>query len=69
MFFWPNMAVKGAFCPYARFKLVASSVVPGFCHPCLRAKRPLLLRYAAKSGFKLVDPEERISLHKAQHGR
>ena len=44
LFFTPNMAVKGTFCPNALFRLGASSVVTGFCYHFPRAKRPLLLR-------------------------
>lgn len=44
MFFHPNLAVKGTFCPNALYKLSASSTVPGFCYHYQRAKRPLLLR-------------------------
>ncbi len=43
-FYWPNMAVKGTFCPNALFKLGAPSVVSDFFYPYPRAKRPLLLR-------------------------
>jgi len=41
---WPNMAVKGTFCPNALFKLSAASVISSFCYHYPRAKRPLLLR-------------------------
>ena len=42
-FFWPNLAVKGIFCPNTLFSLGVSSVVSGLGYHHLWAKGPLLL--------------------------
>jgi hypothetical protein len=62
---WPNMTVKGTFCPSALFKHGASSSVSGFCYHHPRAKRPLLLRYCLIVWFrsllkKLSNDSERL---------